>query len=132
MSFTTVRVVALVRESRALERRVIDIDEGDINCVTPLMMAAGLDHLQNVIILANKGADISAVDNSEFSALRFLVQQERRHPAQSGQAAVEGRRRPRSKTSTGGSSPLQHAAHHGQLGIVRVLIEARANPNRCI
>lgn len=53
----------------------VDIDQGDAEGATPLMMAAVKGNTHIVEILLRKGANVSMVDNDGVTALHFSAEQ---------------------------------------------------------
>ena len=116
----TARVIALVSTGE------IHIDQANPSGATPLMVAAFRGHTNVVSILLNKGASTSGVDDDGFSALHATAEFGRVAVAK---LLVKAEADLEAKTFTKGSTPLHLAAQQGYWEVVKVLIEAGANPN---
>jgi hypothetical protein len=110
------------------------IEATDVNRMTPVMLAAQGGHAEAFRLLADAGANLHAlafrqVDLLEMAArggnveiVRFLL----------GQGLpVNGHWQPRveAQHQLGHDTPLMQAATNGHVGIVRILLEAGADPN---
>ena len=119
-------VGATKRTLAALARGVIDINQGTWDGSTPLMHAAGLGHLQVVRVLLHKGADTSVVNDDGSAALHLTTQRGclavTNELVKAG-AALEA------KTAKEGCTSLDLAAERNHWEVVKLLIEAGANPN---
>ncbi|CAM9585269.1 unnamed protein product, partial [Ectocarpus fasciculatus] len=113
------------RTRAILSSGAFDINQGDPEGITPLMLASLEGYAHIVKILLDNGANVSIVASDSGTALNVA--------AQNGHAAVakilvdagsdiEGQ-------TSDGCTPLHVAAYEGHPEVMRVLIEAGANPN---
>eukprot|EP00903_Cladosiphon_okamuranus_P017387 g16016.t1 len=115
------RAVALISSGS------IDIDAGDPEGFSPLMLAATSGHAQIVRILLNRGATLAAINDDGAAALHIASQNG--HPAVA-KMLVEGGADVEAAMATAlGSRPLHLTADEGHSGVIRVLIEAGADPD---
>ena len=104
----------------------IDIDQGDEQGCSPLMIASGLGHSRIARTLINRGASISVKANDNTTALHLSAQPG--HVAVS-KILVSAGADLDAATYEQGFTPMHLAVQHGQLGVMGVLIEAGANVN---
>lgn len=104
-----------------------DIDGGDPNGFTPLMLAADKGHAHVVRILLNRGADWVAV-NEDGAAALHIATRDGNLPVT--KVLVEAGANVEAVMSTAlGSMPLHLAADGGHSEVTRLLIEGGADPN---
>lgn len=118
---------SIKRAVALLSRESIDLDTGDPEGFTPLMLATDKGHAQIVRILLNRGAGLAAVNDNGAAALHIASQNG--HPAVA-KMLVEGGADVEAVMSTAlGSRPLHLTADEGHSEVMRVLIEAGADPD---
>ncbi len=109
-----------------LRKGTLDMDKGDPQGVTPLMIAAQRGYSRVARILLEKGANVSVKADRDFTALHCCCQgghvEVVKLLVEAGGSDLEARDR-------SSCTPLFVAATRGHWQIVRVLIEAGANPN---
>lgn len=109
-----------------LRKGTLDVDKGDPTGVTPLMIAAQKGYSRVARILLENGAKVSVTADRDFTALHCCCQGGHLEVAkllvEAGGSDLEARDR-------SSCTPLFVAATRGHWQIVRVLIEAGANPN---
>ena len=84
----------------------IDIDQGNPQGWTPLIVASGMDYSRAVRILLNKGANVSIMTDGGVTALLLS--------AQKGHLEAN--------TSGGSATPLHLAAEYGHSEVMSMLI----------
>ncbi|CAM9849786.1 unnamed protein product [Ectocarpus fasciculatus] len=112
------------RTAAILSSGLIDVNQGDPNGWTPLMVASQRGYTRIVRILLKEGANVLIVADHGFTALLTC--------AQYGNLAVckmlvKAGAHLEAATSTNGSRPLHMAADKGHAAVITALIDAGAN-----
>lgn len=110
-----------------LSTESFDVDAGDANSLTPLMLAVDRGHAHVARILLNRGADWAAVSDDGAAALHIATTNG--NLAATDLLLEAGADVEAAMSTALGSRPLHLAADGGHSEVVRVLIEAGADPN---
>ncbi|MBU6409272.1 MAG: ankyrin repeat domain-containing protein [Verrucomicrobia bacterium] len=101
-----------------------DVNARDSNGQTPLMFAASAGHLEVVKLLLADGANVNLKDTLGRTALNCAIG----NPPEIMQALLHAGADPNTEDNQG-RTPLSYASERDNSEVVKVLLDAKANPN---